>query len=92
MNEQDQILKKPHKYEEQDHEYVAVPYHHQHFPKWKYHPTKPEVLVKTAEEERNLGPGWTDRRIIAEHPPKSSEELLRENEELKKQLAALKKA
>jgi hypothetical protein len=30
------------------------------FPKWKYHPTKPAVIVYTPEEERALGDGWVD--------------------------------
>ena len=30
------------------------------FPKWKYHLTKPPVVVNTPDEERALGSDWAD--------------------------------
>ena len=30
------------------------------FPKWKYHPEKAPVVIANTEEEKCLGPGWTD--------------------------------
>jgi hypothetical protein len=30
------------------------------FPSWRYHATKPAVLVKSEEEAKALGSGWTD--------------------------------
>jgi len=37
----------------------------QAFPKWKYHATQIPVVVKTAAEEKALGPGWADAPILA---------------------------
>ena len=30
------------------------------YPRWKYHPNKPAVVVNSAKEEKDLGPGWFD--------------------------------
>ena len=30
------------------------------YPKWKYHKTKPAVIVQDPDEEKKLGPGWQD--------------------------------
>lgn len=37
----------------------------QEFPKWKYHPFQIPVVVKSASEERALGPEWKDAPIVA---------------------------
>ena len=31
------------------------------YPKWKYHRTKPAVIVADPEAEAELGEGWADR-------------------------------
>jgi hypothetical protein len=40
-------------------------YGFQAFPKWKYHAMEMPVIVKTAQEESNLGSSWSDTPIIA---------------------------
>jgi len=35
----------------------------QQYPRYKYHATKPPVIVKDAREEAALGEGWGDRPI-----------------------------
>ena len=35
-------------------------YVYEEFPKWKYHPTKPAVIVPDAESEKALGRDWYD--------------------------------
>lgn len=30
------------------------------YPSWRYHEVKEPVIVKCAEEEKALGPGWKD--------------------------------
>jgi hypothetical protein len=34
---------------------IVVPY-----PAWRYHPTKPWVIVQSAKEDAALGDGWAD--------------------------------
>lgn len=87
---QQQILKKQHIYQQSTQKYVEDPYKHRDFPKWKYHPEKSPMLVNNADEENSLEPGWQDKPIPNSAPSKE-EALRRENEYLKKQLAALKK-
>jgi hypothetical protein len=43
-----------------------MPYEFQAYPKWKYHKTKPAVLVNDPGEEKKLGPAWQDRPFPAE--------------------------
>lgn len=35
-------------------------YQFQDFPKWKYSPNQPPVIVNSGDEETNLGTGWFD--------------------------------
>lgn len=32
------------------------------YPRFKHHPTKGSIIAKTAEAEKNLGPGWYESR------------------------------
>lgn len=40
-------------------------YKHEEFPKWKYHALKIPVVVKSKQEELDLGKGWSDQPVIA---------------------------
>lgn len=93
VQEQHQIIKAQHVYQKDGQQYVAATYQRQEFPKWKYHRAKDPVLVKSAEEEASLGAEWKDERVPREANGEAiePEELRRENEELKKQIAALEK-
>lgn len=37
-----------------------MPYEHQHYPKWKYHPSGDSVIVASAEIETALSGEWFD--------------------------------
>lgn len=92
--QQQQIVKRPHVYQEASQQYVDTPYQHQEFPKWKYHTGKPDTLVSNRKQEKALGPGWTDdpgeaRCVQAAEP--APDQLKRENEELKKEIEKLRK-
>jgi len=39
-------------------EYVYQPY-----PAWRFHPTKPAVVVASAAEDEQLGDGWVDSHL-----------------------------
>lgn len=94
VQEQHQIVKAQHVYQKDGQQYVAATYQRQEFPKWKYHRSKDPVLIKSAEEEASLGAEWKDERLPREangEAREPAEELRRENEELKKQIAALEK-
>ena len=53
----ERIIKGPHKYEEGK-GYYSVPLEELGYPAWRYHSEAPPRLVKDAEEDRSLGPGW----------------------------------
>lgn len=36
-----------------------------HFPSWRYHATKPPVIVNDPEADAALGPGWYDSPVAA---------------------------
>lgn len=36
------------------------------YPRWKYHATKPAVIVHSAEEENELGKGWGENPVEVE--------------------------
>lgn len=71
--QQHQIVKRHHRYQESTKQYVEAPYEHREFPKWKYHATKGAVLVHNREEEKRLGPEWSDKPITAKAPAKFPE-------------------
>ena len=93
VQDQQHIIKAQHVYQQDGQQYVAATYQRQEFPKWKYHRAKDPVLVKSAEEEASLGAEWKDERVPREAngEAREPEELRRENEELKKQIAALER-
>lgn len=92
--QQQQIIKRQHAYQESTQQYVESPYKHQEFPKWKYRPGEKEVLVSSAAEEGILGPGWQDVPPETEKEngvAPDSDELRQENEELKREISELRK-
>ena len=61
--QQQQIVKRQHRYQESTKQYVEAPCDHREFPKWKYHASKGAVLVHNRDEEKRLGPEWGDKPV-----------------------------
>lgn len=54
-------------------QYISIPPSNESYPKWKYHPSKPAVIVNDAVAEEALGEGWFDNPTDAKAAAEAAE-------------------